>query len=150
MPHNFYPFLHIINELYKGVFEEEHFCCGFQQAVLMKITRVMSLDGNHFLFKNLLYQSGGFGDYCQFVSREYSLFLKNTLFCNLRNHFFFYEKEFNKENNSLVFIIELQNSSYGWRDKLTTTVGIAEAILGIASVNSCESFGAEWQYKSSV
>lgn len=30
----------------------------------MKITRVMSLDGNHFLFKNLLYQSGGLGDYC--------------------------------------------------------------------------------------
>lgn len=51
--------------------------------------------------------------------------------------FFFYEKEFNKENNSLVFIIELQNSSYGWRDKLTTTVVTAEAILGIASVNSC-------------
>ena len=29
MLRNFYLFLHIINELHKGAFEEEHFRCGF-------------------------------------------------------------------------------------------------------------------------
>lgn len=92
----------------------------------MKITRVMSLDDNHFLFKDLFHQHGGFGDHCQFLSREYSPFLENTPSCNLRNKFFFYKNEFNKQINLLIFITGLQNV-VSMPKEMTTTVPIAVA-----------------------
>lgn len=78
------------------------------------------------------------------ASREYSSYLENTPNLNLRNTFFFHKNEFNMENNLLILSTgRTQCGISDQRGKLTITVVIAVAILGVVPVNSYKSFGTD-------